>query len=112
LEELIPAIRRRRLRARRTWAGGHGYANLAASLGLDYDALVASLRSPWFGTAWAEIESGSPVLKRRPITMIELPEAVAAAETLLARPAALADPTPFTRLMCRRTRCGAAILGV
>jgi hypothetical protein len=85
LEAPQAAIRRFRLRAeaRRIWTAHRDCRALAATLHLPHADLLAMMRSPWFGAAWAEIEAASPVLQRRPIEMTALRAGITDAESLL-----------------------------
>jgi hypothetical protein len=86
LEAPLAAIRRFQLRAeaRRIWAAHRDCRALAARLDLPHADVLAMMRSPWFGAAWAEIEAASPVLKRWPIEMAALRTGITEAEALLA----------------------------
>ncbi len=85
LEAPQAAVRRFRLRAeaRRIWAAHRNCRSLAAALALPHDDVVAMMRSPWFGAAWASLEAASPVLERRPIEMAALGPGITEAEGLL-----------------------------
>jgi hypothetical protein len=87
LEAPEAAMRRALLRmeARRVWAGNLGTEGLASALGLPPEAVVRMMRTPWFGAAWAAIETAAPRLRRAPIAMAELAEVGRRAEALLAR---------------------------
>ena len=87
LEAPEAAAHRARMRAeaRQVWSANGDLHRIAGELALSPDALAAMMRSPWFGAAWAAIETASPVLRRRPIAMADLPVGVQAAERLLAR---------------------------
>jgi hypothetical protein len=86
LEAPQAALRRFRLRAeaRRIWASNLNCRGLAVALALQHGDMVAMMRSPWFGSAWASIEAASPTLRRLPIEMAELPTGVREAEACLA----------------------------
>ncbi len=85
-------LRRARLRgeARAAWAAGRFRAWLAASgLGAGKAAAAAS-HAPWFGTAWAALEAGEPMLARRRLSADGLEGFCAELEAWLdAAPAAL-----------------------
>ena len=87
LEAPEAAMRRARLRAeaRQIWAGNQGADRLAAALGLAPEDLATMMRGPWFGAAWAAIETASPTLRRKPIAMAELAEGAGRATRLLTR---------------------------
>jgi len=56
---------------------------LAADLGIPGARLQRLLGNRFFGAAWAEIESGSPFLRRRSVRFIDLPRQIAYARQLL-----------------------------
>lgn len=57
---------------------------LGASLRLPGDIMTAAVASPYFGTAWDDIECSSPVLRRRRVPAIELDSEMAIAHRILA----------------------------
>jgi GT2 family glycosyltransferase len=73
-----------RRRVRSAWRSGVVHGTLAASLALHPRRLAEALSAAFFGTAWAEIERRSPVLRREPVRFVELPAEIAAANRLLA----------------------------
>lgn len=77
-----------RNRVRRAWGGGADM-RLAGELGLSRDAVAQALGRQFFGSVWAELEAGSPVLRRRRVRFVDLPREIAAAEALLVQ---MAEP--------------------
>jgi hypothetical protein len=78
------ALRRYSLRQRaRDARRGLTDAALAGDLMISKPRLAHALAQRFFGTAWAELESISPILKRRPVRFKDLPTEIAAAEALL-----------------------------
>jgi GT2 family glycosyltransferase len=71
-----------RQRARSAWRGGTDLA-LADDLSLSPAKVAAALSCRYFGGAWALLEAGSPVLRRRPIRFTELPAEIETARSLL-----------------------------
>jgi hypothetical protein len=96
LEPAIDAFRRIdfRRRARDAWrSGGDPPRDLAADLGVPYPRLQAMLTNRYFGTAWSDIETVSPLLVRRRVRFSELPQQIAYAHSLLVPPV-LAEVVP------------------
>ena len=88
LEMPQAAMRRAELRcrARTVWQSPvHGLPSLASMLMLPPAQVEGLMRSPWFGAAWADIESVSPVLHRTPIAMAALRDAIIEAKPILNR---------------------------
>lgn len=86
LEPPEDALHRLRLRARlrAAWQNGAADPSLAKALGISTDLLRHLLQQRYFGVAW-EVTSGLGVLaERRPVRFVELPQAIARAEQLLA----------------------------
>ncbi|MCB8878332.1 glycosyltransferase [Acidisoma silvae] len=86
LEMPQAALRRAELRcrARAVWQSPvHGLPSLASMLMLPPAQVERFMRSPWFGGAWADIESVSPVLRRMPIPMAALRDAIMEAKPIL-----------------------------
>ena len=81
VEPAADAFRRYGLRhrARRAWLGSEDAA-LAGDLLVSPARVDAALCCRWFGAAWAEIEAASPILQRRRIRFVELPNEIASAE--------------------------------
>jgi len=78
---------RRRVRAawyRQAARGRAADPFLAADLQIDPAALAKGLSTPFFGRAWTEITSQSPVLRPRRVRFADLPAEIAIAEELLA----------------------------
>ena len=73
-----------RRRVRRAW-GGSADAALAGDLALSRRGLADALALGWFGAAWADLETASPVLRRRRVRFIELAIEIPAAMALLQR---------------------------
>ena len=88
LEMPQAALRRAELRSftRAVWQSpAQGLPSLANALMLPPAQLEGFMRSPWFGAAWGNIESASPALRRVPIAMAALRDAIAEAEPILRR---------------------------
>jgi hypothetical protein len=79
------ALRRAQLRraARTVWSSHVDCRSLALALGLPISQVQTLMRSPWFGTAWVEIEAVSPILRREPIAMASLKDGIREAEPIL-----------------------------
>ncbi len=73
-----------RNRVRRAWTGSPDTA-LAGDLALSRDAVRIALAHRFFGAAWADLEAGSPALRRRRVRFVDLAVEIAAAEALLLR---------------------------
>jgi GT2 family glycosyltransferase len=73
-----------RRRARSAWSSGMMDAALASSLALNPSSLREALSTAFFGSAWAEIEGRSPMLRRQPVRFVDLPGELAEADRLLA----------------------------
>ena len=56
---------------------------LARDLAISPATLTLALAHRFFGTAWAAVESASPVLQRHRVRFVDLPQEIAAAEALL-----------------------------
>jgi hypothetical protein len=85
LEAPEAAVRRAELRrrARTVWKTSSGCCSLATSLLLPAAQVEHLLRSPWFGKAWSDLETLSPLLMRQPIAMGTLPEAIRQATPII-----------------------------
>jgi GT2 family glycosyltransferase len=70
-----------RQRVRRAWSGLADPA-LAGDLGLSWAMVTSALADRYFGGAWAQLESASPVLQRRRVRFSELPAEIETARTL------------------------------
>ncbi len=90
LEPALDAARRYALRGRTrfAWQARRPDAALANALAIGVPALAGILASPAFGTAWAILETISPILARRRIPFTRLPAEIAEAESLLLQDAA------------------------
>jgi hypothetical protein len=80
LEPVADAMRRGRLRARlyRAWRGENiDLGRLGQWLGISIEACLAV---PFFGKAWADIESRSPILQRRRVALADLGQETARAQ--------------------------------
>lgn len=86
VEPAADALRRYglRQRVRRAWRGSADAA-LAGDLALSQEALRNMLARPFFGVAWAELETTSPALRRRRVRFVDLATEIASAEALLRR---------------------------
>jgi hypothetical protein len=96
-----------RRRARLAWrmlrAGRSAPPDLAIDLGIPGELLQHLLKNRFFGAAWAEIETGSPFLRRRRVRFADLPRQISYALQLLGQhddwraprqsPDLLPDPT-------------------
>ena len=71
-----------RYRARRAWIGSTDAA-LANDLELPPEQVYRCLSGRFFGAAWAALEACSPILQRRRVRFVDLPQEIAAAEALL-----------------------------
>jgi hypothetical protein len=87
VEPVADALRRYslRYRARRAWSGGLANPAFCRHLGLGAAVVVDALGKPYFGQAWAALESASPVLQRRRVRFAELADEIDRAENLLRR---------------------------
>jgi len=87
IEPARDAMRRLTLRRRTRSAWFERFADpaLAADLCVGQDTMAAALSAPFFGAAWADIESRSPVLRRAQVRFIDLPHEIAIARRLLSR---------------------------
>jgi hypothetical protein len=86
LEPAADALRRADFR-RRVWAAWQRRtpdSDLAADLHVPPAVLRRLLRHRYRGTAWAEIERRSPLMRPRPVRFSELPRQIAYAEEVLA----------------------------
>jgi hypothetical protein len=82
LEPAADAMRRARVKARlrALWRGGPGdVAAMGRMLGVRLEGM---LPAPFFGSAWAAIESASPVLQRRRVKLAGLASETARAQAL------------------------------
>jgi hypothetical protein len=86
VEPAHDALRRFTLRRRTrvAWSSGAADAALASSLALDPSFLAEALSARFLGSAWAEIEGRSPILRRQPVRFVDLPTEIAEADRLLA----------------------------
>jgi GT2 family glycosyltransferase len=71
-----------RHRVRQAWSGSVDNA-LARDLVISPATLTLALAHRFFGAAWAAVESTSPVLQRRRVRFVDLPQEIADAEALL-----------------------------
>jgi GT2 family glycosyltransferase len=71
-----------RHRVRQAWGGSVDNA-LARDLVISPATLTLALAHRFFGAAWAAVESTSPVLQRRRVRFVDLPQEIADAEALL-----------------------------
>jgi hypothetical protein len=97
LEPAVHCARRAALRRRFRAAFDDGWVgdDLAAAVGLDRPLLATLLAQGTFGSAWADIEACSPVLRRRRVAVADLPAQMArATEICAALRAAHADAAP------------------
>jgi hypothetical protein len=86
VEPARDAFRRYRLRQRVRCAwGGSADAALASDLAVSRASLAAALAHRFFGSAWAELEACSPVLKRRRVRFTDLRAQIAATQAILGR---------------------------
>ncbi len=74
IEPAEDAYRRSLLKARlrACWQGNAPVSGLAAALGMAEDAVASLAAAPYFGAAWAAVESFSPSLRRRRVAYPEL----------------------------------------
>lgn len=81
------ALRRLTLRRRTRFAWSHHAPDrfLAEDLAIDPVRLARTLSAPFFGKAWAELESVSPLLRREAVRFVDLPAEIEAASALLRR---------------------------
>ena len=86
LEPAVDALRRAdfRRRVHAAWADPGSEPDLAADLLLHPATLTRLLDTPYRGTAWADIEQASAVMRRRRVRFAELPRQIAHAKDLLA----------------------------
>jgi glycosyl transferase family 2 len=84
VEPAVDAVQRYGLRnrARRAWNGSADLA-LASDLEVPQARLAHALAHRFFGTAWAELEALSVVLKRRRVRFVDVAGEIAVAEALL-----------------------------
>jgi GT2 family glycosyltransferase len=82
-EPAMEAFRRYsfRHRVRHAWCNVCD-VELAKDLMLPQENLTAALSEPYFGQAWAKLESASPILRRHRVRFTDLPAEIAAARTL------------------------------
>lgn len=78
-----------RRRARRAWMARSVDPGLGADLDLPASVLSDALSGPYFGAAWAELESASSRLRRRRVRFADLPTETVRAQALLHRLAPL-----------------------
>jgi hypothetical protein len=99
-----------RRRARLAWwmlrAGRSPPPDLAVDLGIPGELLQHLLNNRFFGAAWAEIETGSPVLRHRRVRFVDLPRQISYALQLLGQHDDWRVPHPSPDLL--RTRPMAA----
>jgi glycosyltransferase involved in cell wall biosynthesis len=75
-----------RVQTRSIWSGAmDGSQKLACSLGISDRTLQEALSSPFFGTAWSELERCAPVLRRRRVRFLDLPQEIEEATALCCR---------------------------
>ncbi len=90
-EPAVDAFRRYNLRhrARRAWSRGLAHPALRRDLALHAAVVAEALAHPYFGAAWAALETASPTLWRRRVRFTELAAEIASAGSLLRRVSAL-----------------------
>lgn len=86
LEPAADALRRAdfRRRVKAAWQRRTPDPDLAADLQIPPAMLRRLVRHRYRGSAWAEIEARSPVMRRRPVRFAELPRQIVYAEEVLA----------------------------
>ncbi len=83
-EPAVDAFGRYRFRSRvRRTRGGSADRTLSNDLAISRAALGNALAHQFFGGAWAELETISPILKRRRGRFVDLPNEIAEAEALV-----------------------------
>jgi hypothetical protein len=86
VEPAEDALRRADLRRRCRWRWeGTPVPDLAAALELPDSVLATCLDHPFFGAAWHALEQCSPVLQRRRVRFVDLPQEIAQARVILTR---------------------------
>jgi hypothetical protein len=72
-----------RRRVRDVWSTRIADRQLPGDLAVAMSPFHDAMTSPFFGTAWAKLEALSPVLARRRVPFLALPQEIATAEALL-----------------------------
>nr|WP_294543724.1 glycosyltransferase [uncultured Rhodopila sp.] len=72
-----------RSRVRQAWSARRTDGGLAADLDVAAELVAGAVSGPFFGSAWAELERLSPVLRRRRVRFAELSREIERAEDVL-----------------------------